>query len=224
MVSFSICNTEQEPRATHWHWRIWTMSFAFASCSCQRPLLKASKQDFIKAAFQGSIQIQMNFFPLSRISESSFPREERGNIIRKGNYSYFTRGSRSTLVILYLVIFLTTVLWKAHKQKWQQTSMKYCALYIIKSCHEEEGNPWHLSTLPLLLTPRLLEGTVHKMLCKTKPFLVALQKAFMTRQESFISVGPCWLSWQNLRKSVTRPELSCGGGIKQSCSPFPSTS
>lgn len=131
-VSFSICNTEQEPRATHWHQRIWTTSFGFASCSCQRPLPKASKQDFIKAAFQGSIEIQMNLFPLSWISESSFPREGRGNIIRKGNYSYFTRGSRSTVVILYLVIFLTTVLWKAHKQKWQQTSMKYCALYIIK--------------------------------------------------------------------------------------------
>lgn len=174
MVSFSICNTGQEPRATHWYWRIWTMGFGFASCSCQRPLLKASyKQAFIKAAFQGSIEIQMNLFPLSWISESSFPREGRGNIIRKGNYSYFTRRSRSTLVILYLVIFLTTVLWKAHKQKWQQTSMKYCALYIIKFCHEEEGNPWHLSTLLLLLTPRLLEDTVQKMLCKTKPFLVA---------------------------------------------------
>jgi len=62
MVSFSICKTAQE-QATD------TGGFgpgvsALPPALVKRPLLKASKQDFIKASLQSSIDIQMNFFLL----------------------------------------------------------------------------------------------------------------------------------------------------------------
>lgn len=168
MVSFSICNRAQKPRASHWHWRIGTGSFSSVFALVKGPLLKVSKKNFIKAAFQGSIETQMNLLPLWWISESTFPTEGRGNTIRKGGYSSSKRGRKFKLVILYLVIFLTTVLWKAHKQKQKQISPKYCALYIMNSCSEEEGKPESLSALPSLLTQHLREEAVPKALCKTE--------------------------------------------------------
>lgn len=139
----------------------WDREFQLCPCSRQRPTVESHQIGLHKSSF---LRFNRNSNELI-----SFVMDFWVNFQgREGGYSYSKRRSRYILAILFLVIFLTAVLWKAHKQKQRETSMKYCPLYNIKSCNEEEWKPQYLSTLPLLLSPRRLEGKVHKMLRKTK--------------------------------------------------------
>lgn len=51
MVSFSIYDAVQEPRASHWHWSIWTRSFIFAFRSCQGPTVESIQTGLDKSSF-----------------------------------------------------------------------------------------------------------------------------------------------------------------------------